>query len=359
MNTTPGANTPGPATASPSPAPGPSAAPAPSPASSPGSGHGADPGTRAPEPFVAPAPSRGRAAPTPQEVSEIVTRGQDPNYRLNLSEVSALLGFDTFGDGSNPPAHTGQTPSTIDAPPATPATAAPTPQEPAAPALPTTPQAFVEAVREVVGQAQQPQAPASPQEPQRAQPYYGGTVPALEVTPELFGVLMNAENPQQSHQAMNFLVNSMMNRVMEDAHRSMLSMAKAIMTNVPKMIPPHIQASSVQDKFNAKFPELSVPLFQEMIKTMAGTLAQKRREKGLPLDDSFIAELGEHAHKFLETATGKSFRPNSTIAPTPPQTTPVVAAPPAPPRETFYTNGGARPNGGATPPATDWRSLVL
>lgn len=358
MNTNPAANAPGPATSAPAPAPVSAPATTSAPASAPSSAPSGDPGTRVPETYVS--PSRGRGPATAEDIAPILERGRDPTHRLSIEDVAALLSFDTpLGPKAAAPAPKAGQPADPLAPPAVDPNAPPVaPAAPAAPAVPATPQAFVEAVREIVGN-QPPAAPQEPSAPTRAQPYYGGSVPALEVTPELFSVLMNAENPQQSHQAMNFLVNSMMNRMIEDSHRSMLSMAKAIMTNVPKMIPSHIQASSVQEKFNSKFPELNKPILQEMVKTIAGNLASARRAKNLPIDDSFIDELGEASHKFLEAATGKSFRANSTIAPTPPQNLSPVAAPPAV-RETFYTSGGARPNGGVgSNGQADWRDLVL
>lgn len=288
-------------------------------------------------------------------VRGILDMEKDPNHSLTMENINDLLGFNP---PFQPPAQPqDQTP---------PANQVVPPPAPAAPAQPQEPQltagekAIIDAIK---GQLQQ--QPAQPAQPQPAQPtqpqqpklYYGQYKPAMQVPEQVAAALFNAENPQQSVQALNYLVNGIMNQVMQDVAQDNVQMVRAILTRIPEMAQSQYRASSSFDRFYNEFPELQKEALKPVVKAISEALANQRARSGQPVwDQSFNQTLGEAVHAYIEQQLGvKLIRGNNSAAPVLANAPPKPQAPAAPAAPAPASNGShGQPwmtPGGSRPPA--------
>lgn len=349
-----------------------------------GGGAPASTPTSSPAPTAAPAPSsspsstptstpsRGRAdyGPAPRyeaghadRVAGILAKENDPSHSLTLDETRDLLSFPTVfkswrddGEVADPAVPPAANAAPV-APVAPAAPAAPAVDPNAPPKLDPNVEAIINALGGVVNA---PKQPANPAEPTKPRNYYGDVVPPVAVDPQLTSAIFNAENPQQAHEALNYLVNGMLNRVMEDTGRRMMAMAKQIMTAQPQIAQQQVTATNNTQRFYSKFAELNRDAFKPVVAEIEKAMVADARKTGRPIyDDKFIEDLGNAAHTFLEQTLGVSFRPKTAAAPAPVR----QAAQPAPAAQTpgkFFTPGGSRAEAAIpTARAGDWRDLVI
>lgn len=352
-----------------------------------GGGGSSAPSASGPSPTPASTPSGGgnnpappasfrydsNADPTPQQSAEvrgILEMERDPGHSLTWEQTRALLAHPMKFQTNKPVDNSVPDPDQP-APEIDPATGQPK-AAPAAAATPQAPQlspevkAIVDALGSIVQQPQNQPGPQNPNEAPKPKKYYGEMVPAVQVSPELAGALLGPDAPAQSVEALNYMVNGIMNRIMDDTGRRMLEVAKMIYSTVPQMADARIQTQSTTEKFFGKYAELNRPAFHPVVSEVAQAVRAARQKAGKSTnDDEFIAEVGETVHKFLEQQMGKSFRPNGAIPPAPrpnAQPNPAPAPAPAPaPQGKFFTPGNARQDGGnhVNGKAQDWRDLVI
>lgn len=266
-------------------------------------------------------------------------------HTLSMDDIADLIRFDA---PFNPPAVAATTvplqPNAATVPPA------PTPAQPAATVPPISPDAaaIIAALRAQLPASTSP-TPAPATEPARPTVYYGGEVPALQVSAQILQGLLGTDDPailSQSAPAVNTLINGIMNRVLEDANLRMQSLAAAMLNQVPRQIEQVNTIASTEQKFYSKFAELQKPAFKATVDTISGLYVQakRRQDPNFQWTDATFAECGELIHRKLEKDMGFKI-PRGTVA--------RIAAAPAQPNANVTPIGPYVSRGSARPPAAD------
>lgn len=322
-------------------------------------GGGGSPASTPPSSASAPAPSAsapngggaretdaghsfGRPAPPNNEglkVREILNKGRDPEYRTTMDDIRALMGYEPqfVKADAEPDDEMDDLPDPAAAASAEPA--APVVASQAPPALDPNVAALVEAMKS----QQRPATPAAQPKPDAPKPYYGGHVAPVEVAPELVADLFNSEQPERSVQAVNHLVNGIMNRVMADTQAQMADLYKATLQNIPLVVQNHSTASESTRAFYTQYPELNKPAMKNVVNIIAKTMIENAQKAGKPVsyNAEFLTALGENVHRFAQEQYGFAI---PRTAPAAGRSTPVAPAnPKASKAPRFISQGGARP----------------
>jgi len=306
-------------------------------------------------------PSQEEAA----HVRGILDTENDPNARLSMKDIGALIGF-------NPPIGPKKAAAPVDpnapANPNAPAAATP-PVDPNAPAVPPvqpaapTTEALTAAIVAAI-KGNQPQAPANPNAPAApAQPkaFYGDVNPALNVSETVLADLFNPDDPAKAAGALNAIINGIGNQVMQDVAKLQVQMMQAMMQRVPQMVQTQsVQATNTQ-KFFSKFAELDKPALRPTVNAITSQIVEKHKKAGtLQYNDALYDEIGNAIHAYVKENLGVEI-PRAGAQPIV-SPAPRVAQQPKR-KETFYTPGGARPpagpNGNLNGQSADLRDLVL
>lgn len=271
---------------------------------------------------------------------------------LTFDEIADIMNFNpAFGDTNGTPAATPATPQP--AAPAAPA-AATSPAAPQAPAQPQAQPLTAEAIAAAVRAGLQPAADpsAAPSEPKV---YYGGEVPAVTVDDGLVSVLIGSQDPAQvgpAKQALNALVNGMMNRVVADQNARMGQIAALIMQSVPRQVRQEQTVNESERQFYGEFGELNRPAYKPVVDKIASIVisAKVKANPNFRLDQATINLIGEAARKQIERDYGvvpprakQVVTQQQQPGPRPQQTQPAPVT-----REPFASRGG-----GARPPVAD------
>jgi hypothetical protein len=165
----------------------------------------------------------------------------------------------------------------------------------------------------------------------------------LEVSPELAQAIFNGEDPARAGLALNHLVNSIMNRVMQDAVGLMGVVSQNLRQEIPATVDVQYQGRSNTEKFFTKFPELNNPVFRPTVEAVAQNAVAVMTQKGqkIAYDDKFFDQVGQIAIEILERDTGMQIRKPAPVKSAPGQQ-PAQAAP----KGRYFTQGGSRPPAG-------------
>lgn len=310
-----------------------------------------------------------RSEPTDHEIGEvrgILAKEKDPNHSLGMSEIAKLLNFDMPFKPAEPKKEATVDPKTPQAPPAPPAPPAPTePQkvEPSADA-----KAIIEAIK-----AQTQPAPAAPAEPTKTEPaapkpYYGDVTqgsrkPAMQVHPEVAKALFDAD-PEKAAGALNYMVNGIMNHIMQDISSDMVQFGQFIMAQVPKVAQQTHAAATGAERFYSKFPELNREPLHRVTQLLDQALAADCQKKGKPIgDEQYFADLGAAVHMYVKQKLGVEIPRGAANG----QTVFANASPPSPPAappsngqaaQPWMTPGGSRPPAGPGGPQSKSAELL-
>lgn len=277
-------------------------------------------------------------------VSEIMKGPGD--RRLTAAELNDMLNFNVpFAKSEEKKEE--KKPGTEAAP--APAAAAPaiTPKPgetatvPPAPAA-LTPEAIAAAAVAAV-KAAQPTPAAETPKPEVAKPFYGNREQgamrdAIQVNPELKAAIFG-DKPEVAAQAIDIMVNGIMNQMMADSGQLMGMMYQKIINDVRGIIPQQIthqtESRDNTQRFYTKYAELNVPTIKPLIEAVAVAM-RKAEPNSNPGSDDFLNRLGLGVHAAFKKEFGFDLprKGGTTMAPAPGATAR---------SEPFVANGGARP----------------
>lgn len=201
------------------------------------------------------------------------------------------------------------------------------------------------------GYAPQPQQPAqAPQQPQGQQPqaprqidYSQPYQQAPVQVPEAYMAAIFGEDPQRAAQAMNSLVGTLYNAIMQDVHGQM-GMLHQQVQQAPQTAQQQFEVRQSQQKlhdtFYGRHPDLDNSVAKSYVTSIAQTIAHTYAQRGIPLD--------VNSHEFIDY-TAEQARRAMNMAPRNPGQPQQAPAPQAQPRRQYQTGGATRAGGPSNP----------
>ena len=245
--------------------------------------------------------------------------GEDAKVELGNEEISNLLNFDPFAppDGAAPDAGSADGAATEQPKPEGKATAAdketsaPVPDASGAapkekplvadPATQTQPADYGKQLAEAMAQlakvqeqnaammAELAKVRNAPQEAAGAAPE--APAYAVEIPDQLANAIFS-EDPAQARQGLNYMVNSIMNKLHADFSAALQQQSAAIVQQVSRDVPQRIyqeqsaaqQAKTIHDDFYGTYPEFNKPELKPLVQTVTLEKAKARLAAGLSTD---------------------------------------------------------------------------